>query len=206
MTPLLLVHGWGFSASFWDPLLIELDWPGPVQCVDLGFFGKDVYAAVDESALVIGHSLGVMWALQHVRVQALVSVNGFGRFSSAPDFPCGIPARILERMIAKCRVDSAAVLREFRLNAGCAVPFPDHGDTARLVEGLEWLKQWDVRARLAGLPLLSLAARDDGIAPQALIRSCFPASEFSDEGGHVLPLSRPRWLADRIRPFLKELT
>ncbi len=126
----------------------------------------------------------------------LVSINGFDRFEGQ--------AASLRAMRARLRRDASGQVADFRRSAGHDDPEPAHFDVDRLREGLGWLVDWDCREARAALdcPMLALAARDDRIAPPELTRASWgDGVVWSDEGGHVLPSSRPDWCAEQIRNF-----
>ncbi|WP_367644010.1 alpha/beta fold hydrolase, partial [Achromobacter ruhlandii] len=97
---LLFVHGWAFDAAFWGPLAGALaDWPQAVA--DAGYFGPAHTPAPAGPVLAIGHSLGALRLLGEPPpgCLGLVAINGFARFGAADDFPEGVPARMLDRML-----------------------------------------------------------------------------------------------------------
>ena len=107
----LLVHGWGFAPSLWDALRAR---PGHTWLtVDLGYFGPPRWDLPPALDLVAGHSFGCLWAMLHPGLAQvpLVSVAGFPRLRAGPDFPHGIPARVLERMLARLRQSPPEVLQ-----------------------------------------------------------------------------------------------
>lgn len=61
----VLVHGWGFNASLWDPLIARLC-DATVTRVDLGFVAGGPCDMPDwpQDAIAVGHSLGVLWLLK----------------------------------------------------------------------------------------------------------------------------------------------
>src|ERR1700735_2932938 len=95
---LLLVHGWGFDAGFWDPVQERLG-VDAVVAWDLGFFGAPSRPPLPEGrpVVAVGHSFGLLWLLHHrpVAWRALVSVNGFACFTRRKDFPEGMVPRLL---------------------------------------------------------------------------------------------------------------
>lgn len=233
---LLLVHGWGFDSGVWAPFLDALGaWP--VVTIDLGFGGRAVdLETVPDRVVAVGHSLGFLWlaevldgrepetpppwpramATVRERCEAMVSINGFTRFSRSPEFRAGVAPRVLARMTARATEAPAALLRDFR--AQCGLPDgvevgPGDPDPGRLSLGLTWLADWDVREEIAGWhpPRLALAAKDDGIVSPAHAGACFAGAcetrlAWSETGHHLLPLTRPDWCAEEIRRFVAEVT
>ena len=196
---ILLVHGWGFDASLWDALRAR---PGHTWLtLDLGYFGPPRTALPPALDLVAGHSFGCLWALAHPGLGRLplVSVAGFPRFTAAPGFPHGTPARVLERMLARLRQSPREVLRALHTRLGTAVP-PGLPDLGRLHADLLRMRDQDARSGLR--PRLALAAEDDPLVPAALARQAFPRLRMLPSGGHVLPLTRTGAVADAIEAAL----
>lgn len=116
---LLFAHGWAFDATFWAPLAAALaDWPQAVA--DAGYFGPPHTPAPDGPVLAIGHSLGALRLLGEPppACVGLIAINGFARFGAADDFPEGVPARMLDRMLNWLATQPETVLRDFRQRCG----------------------------------------------------------------------------------------
>ena len=205
----LFLHGWGFDALVWDGVRARLGGVAP----DLGYLGAPVPAPAEPDARVIavGHSLGCLLLLGALPPGCVgfIAVNGFSRFCAAPDFPNGVPTRLLERMLARLETEPYAVLAEFRhrcgappLQAGSAL---DADRRERLRAGLLALRDRDERAAAGALavPMLVLAGEADPIAPPALTQASFPGRTilWRAGGGHLLPLTDPDWCAERIAAF-----
>jgi pimeloyl-[acyl-carrier protein] methyl ester esterase len=204
---LLLVHGWGFDASFWTPLRAELG-DIPSTAWDLGFLGSSSRPALPDGVPVVavGHSMGLLWLL-HERPAAwrrLVSINGFSRFAKADGLPQGVAPRLLERMIVKLAETPGAVYADFMSRCGLAQPPTDGIDAAALEWGLRALADWDCRG--AAQVDLALAGRSDPVAPPALSEALFPPplAQWHD-GGHLLPLTDPVWCAQQLRTVVESL-
>lgn len=227
---LLMVHGWGFGSGFWRPLRHRLGrWEG--VAVDLGFFGQPNWPALPPGPMVaVGHSLGFLWLLKLLaagsdaprrekglaqRCVGLVSINGFARFAGGSDFPAGVPPRLLQRMRQRLPQAPEEVLETFRRQSGWAGATPCDAAGLRLeglAAGLGWLAEWDGRPQLASLnkPVLALASVDDAIVPPALSETSFAALprarlHWQEQGGHLLPLTRPEVCASVMREFLDSL-
>lgn len=209
MSPrITLLHGWGYDAALWRevvPLLDGLD----VEVCDLGYFGATKLPAPGAAPrIAVGHSLGALWwlALGNVPWRTLVAINGFTRFTAAADFPQGVPPRVLERMRRRFADAPDAILGEFRGACGDASSVAPPADTAALAAGLALLADTDGRTALAQRAddVWTFSARDDAIVPAAMSEAAFAAlpavhQRWSDAGGHLLPLTRPRECADLIR-------
>lgn len=212
---LIFVHGWGFDASLWEGLSAALpDFES--DTVDLGFFGQPREAVPDgEEVIAVGHSLGFLWLLRQrpFSWRGLVSVSGIPRFTKAPDYRRGIDPRLLEATIARFAEAPAETLADFFTACGTTGGTWSDANTARLSEGLKWLKDWDARAALESeaAPVLALYAEDDAVVPKELSDDIFerrPETEraVASGGGHVLPLSRTEWCARHIRDFARRLS
>ncbi len=224
---LVLVHGWGFDASFWRPLQEALPDIETIA-LDLGFAGRPHLDIPAGPVIGLGHSLGFPWLLRQRRGWAgLVSINGFTRFTRAADFPHGTPGRVLERMRTRFDQEPETVYRDFmgRLfetpsvmagldpaihmsPSGGWMPGSGQGMTEQnaLAAGLSWLAEWDERSALAAHagPLLALAAADDPLVPEAMARQSFPARSLRlrSDGGHLLPMTQPDWCAAELRGLI----
>jgi pimeloyl-[acyl-carrier protein] methyl ester esterase len=207
----LLVHGWGLDASFWAPMQESL---GDVESVawDLGFLGSPSRPPLPAGrpVLAVGHSYGLLWLLHHCPVawQGLVSINGFPRFAGGDDFSAGVPVRLIERMIARFGDAPEMVYRDFMVRCGVGTPRTQGLDHRLLADGLNALRHWDGRSRMADLgPAdLVLAGRADPIVPGVLTENAFAGTDIRwHQGGHLLPLQAPEWCAAQLRPLCDSL-
>jgi pimeloyl-[acyl-carrier protein] methyl ester esterase len=203
----VLVHGWGFHAGMWADVVAHLD-DAEVTLVDLGFVSGGPRGEADwpSDAIAVGHSLGLLWLLQQGggRFRALVSVQGFDCFC------CHIaPSRVaaLKRGLER---DPGATLQAFWRSCGAAgFALPEALNVGRLDQGLDWLMHWDARKAKDQLacPILALAARDDAIVPPPMSATIWQNAGliWSPDGGHVLPLRHPRWVAHHVLEFAHAL-
>lgn len=204
MTPLVFVHGWGLAPDLWNPIIALMD---GFEChaVDLGFHGPATHAQRPPNPIVIGHSMGFGWALQNIPQpwSHAVAVNGFSRFTRSSDFPQGIDARIMSRMLTRLRSDPTAVVADFLGRAGMAHPDLTDLQPAPLIQHLEMLADMDVRAVLAerACPLLALCGDQDLIVPPALSAASFAPQtiEWIEGGNHMAPLTHPDLIASRLQ-------
>lgn len=167
-------------------------------------------APVTGPVIAIGHSLGVMRLLRSLpsNCVGVVSINGFPRFSAAPDFEAGVPRRMLDRMMKRLSADPAAVVQDFRERCAEASALGEPR-LEPLARDLELLRDDDQRDALAALPvpLLILAGKDDPIVPAAMTQAAF-GGRVGDErhdlehGGHLLPVSDAPWCARHIAGFI----
>jgi len=204
----LLVHGWGFDAGGWAPLQQALGDAVETVAWDLGFRGNARRPAVPEGrpVVAVGHSLGLLWLLRERPLvwRALVSINGFPRFTRADDFPQGVAPRLLERMIARFGEAPQAVYADFMSRCGVAAPDTDGLAANMLADGLQALLTWDQRA--GAMVDLVLAGRADPIVNEAMTLAAFPRSPIEwQDGGHLLPLTAPDWCAAKLLAFLETM-
>lgn len=202
----VLVHGWGFHAGIWADFVDHLE-GAEVTLVDLGFVSGGPKGQQDwpSDSIAVGHSLGLLWLLkqQDARFRALVSVQGFDCFC------CHVaPSRVaaLRRGLER---DAGETLQAFWRSCGASgFALPQALNTARLDDGLDWLLHWDAREirRRVDRPILALATRDDPIVPPAMTDAIWQDPKWSLDGGHVLPLSHPKWCALHVLEFARALS
>ncbi len=210
------MHGWGFHAGLWSPVLARLRAHAggdalTLDVVDLGFLSGGPAGlgegALPEGAVWVGHSLGVLWALERAPrpLQGLVSINGFDCFHAH------VPPARLAAMRRGLMRDPVRQLRAFWQACGCAEPLAgaEALEVARLAQGLDWLARWDGREahatlRASGCRVLALATRDDAIVEAAASAAMWPEESlvWCERGGHSAPLTQPEWCADAIAAFL----
>lgn len=198
---ILFVHGWGYDASFWDPVRAALG--APRNAIDLGYFGAPDIAVPSDTTLLVGHSLGFLWllrqsALHHV---PMIGINAFPRFLEADDYRPAIAPRVLERMRRRVVSDTRSVLEDFWTRAGALGP-AGVPNSAALAAGLDHLAAWDERENLAARasPTRLIAGREDAIVPLAMTEMAFKGSEITWlPGSHALPRSHAAEIARLIR-------
>ncbi len=212
---LVFVHGWGFDAGFWTPLRGRLS-HFETSALDLGFYGKPkTYKNQSHPIIAIGHSLGFLWLLREKPFpwDALIGINGFPRFTQAPDFPEGIPIHLLNKMRDEFATSPHAALDNFSRLCGDKGTWKADGapDLEMFAKGLEWLERWDERAAftIETAPVLLLAGTRDAVVPPAMSKAMAalnPAAtlKWKDGGNHLLALTDPQWCADEIEGFLHE--
>ena len=191
---ILFVHGWGYDASFWDPLRARLK-DVPSTALDLGYFGASITVIPRDVRLLVGHSLGYLWLARQPQLRhlPLLGINAFPRFLEARDYKPAVAPRILERMRRHLDMDPIGVLADFWQRAGA--PGPDR--TPRppaLAAGLDDLALWDERENLAarGNSTYLIAGETDAIVPSAMTNMAF--KDFGIDwlpGGHALPWTHP---------------
>jgi pimeloyl-[acyl-carrier protein] methyl ester esterase len=206
----------------WDALRALLpEWRHAV--VDAGYFSKPVAPDFSGPVLAVAHSFGSLRVLSDPpdACMGVVFINGFTRFRASDDFPDGVPARALDRMLAKLSAESAAastptgidgliassskVVDDFRARCGTSAA-PASLNAAVLARDLKTLRDDDLRGILNScqLPWRALAGDADPIVSAAMTRATFDTEKIAwrDRGDHLLPLSDPAWCAMHIRNFL----
>ena len=210
---LIYVHGWGLNADLWTPLRQRLDVMDDFA-LDLGFVSPErsriPYPA--EPYVAVGHSLGLLWLLSQVKTppwHALISINGFSRFTKDDEYPDGWEPRIVNRMISALETKPEAVYMDFMKRAGSKGTKPENLNNQALKTGLEALVQWDGRQALRAFsgPVLALAGGKDAIVSDAMTQSSFGDRDVRvlPDGDHMIPVSATDWCAGEIKPFLEGL-
>ncbi|HUY68731.1 MAG TPA: alpha/beta hydrolase [Alphaproteobacteria bacterium] len=230
---LVFIHGWGFDASFWDPLC-ELLPPFPQRRVDLGFFGASGHAPLPAKTkglvppeggtklrfslppppggrkpVLVGHSLGFLHGVT-VRQdwRGWVAINGFVRFAEDGSGTGCMPAADLRAMKMRLQKNPRDTLKDFYQSIE-AKPLSNVPDAARLCAGLDELRDGDVAKTLAALdvPGLALAARNDPLVPvrasETLGQKASGGLLWHEDGGHNMPQSDAAWCARAITDFLE---
>lgn len=245
---LITIHGWALTPEFWAPLERALSerLARHAPCfrhVDCGSFksgaraeagGPGAWGMEPGRTVILTHSLGTLW-LQRYRDRfppdcaALICCAGFPRFVAAPQFPAGVPARVLDRMIARFQQQPLVVATDFLERAAGSGPGRGPAfqrlladlsrlDPAALAGGLHELRDLDFTReyRARAMPLLSLVGRDDAIAGAAMSQALLPAdraevaagSRQVDTGlaGHLFPYffapDCAVWIADFLEGLL----
>ncbi len=212
---LVLAHGWALDASLWDGVIAALG-EGAADAVvfDAGYYGAPrPWPALETGRLLlgVGQSLGNLELLLDppAPLAGLVVIDGFARFGQGPDFPLGVPPRVLQRIRDRLAEDPKA-LQDFLSRAGGQVPAGATADGARLSDGLERLETMDARAAARALPLWRLHAEGDPIATLAMADASFEgcdvrARRIRPSTDHLSPLHDPETCADLIRAALTAL-
>ncbi len=201
---LVFIHGWGFTARFWDGLAARLAHFPQVR-IDLEFFGASQFPVSFASRkILIGHSLGLMHGLKlRQDWNGWIAINSFPRF-----MPDCVPAARLREMRMRLQRDVAATLRDFyqMIDAEPVVGMPDQG---RLLEGLDELRDGDSGGMLAKLavPGLVLAAGGDPLVPVGVSEELGRMAKkggllMQEEAGHLLPQTHAGWCACVISDFI----
>ncbi|MDO6748231.1 malonyl-ACP O-methyltransferase BioC [Gilvimarinus sp. 1_MG-2023] len=152
-SPIVLLHGWGFSAASMAPLIEPLRQVRDVWCVDLPGFGDQpslesfdvdslmgfLAECLPVKACLVGWSLGGVLALTYAerfpaRVDAVVSLAVNGKFVASADWPEAMERKVNRLFSHGFAAEPTATLKRF-----C---------------GLVAQGSWDERARLRSLRAL----------------------------------------------------
>ena len=209
---LLFAHGWALDRTLWTGVLEAL---GPLAAgavvLDAGYYGRPHRPPVLEPErrwLGIGQSLGSLelLAAPPVPLTGVVAIDGFARYSQAPDFREGVPPRVLQRMAEWLEEDGVLPV-DFVMRAGGTAP-PGERDIPRMVQGLRRLETLDGRG--SALPIFSLHADGDPIATLAMAEASFQGMDVRERrvrqaDDHLSPIHAPEACAALIRSAIEAL-
>ena len=193
-TPIVLLHGWGFTPAVWEPLIEALVAHGiarsriqtPSLPLDAGLsFAQILAALLPTRAHVVGWSLGGELALALAqrspsRVASLTLISSTPCFMNRDDWVAGQPASLLDDFDQRLAADPAALLKRFAtlIRHGDAKASRDRSlaeylaqayetDPARLAAGLQLLRQVDLRTDSAAMsvPLMLVHGTRDAVTP-----------------------------------------
>jgi pimeloyl-[acyl-carrier protein] methyl ester esterase len=199
---LVFVHGWGSGPFLWKEITPHFS-GHECHLVNLGFLGEKDVSVPNEKFVGIGHSLGGAWLLKHYPDQ----MTGFISIASFNCFYKYVPTQVLNMMKRNIAKDVTKQLKDFWHHAGLDHPGGFKNlKPAKLIEGLSWLGQWQSDIP-AGLPVKALASRDDHIVPADMSQSIWGDYDltWTEDGGHMLPLTKPEWCTTYIKEFLNAL-
>lgn len=180
----------------------------------------------NNSSVVVGWSAGGVAALEAASenpdlINGLVLISATPKFCTEGGYPWGVPPRNLRAMILEIRRDPKTVLDRFFQDVSWPVVEPEpcrkekvnaacHMGIERLVDGLHYLQNTDLRDRLEALqiPTLVIHGRKDRIVPWqagAWLNHSLPNSRIIiHEGvGHDICRQQPVVLASEIMEFLE---
>ncbi len=175
--------------------------------IDLGFVGNgDNVADIPKGGkkIFITHSLGTLWAVKHHadNMAGLVSINGFADFSNFVD------KRDLITMQRQLKRNPKQQMQDFWDMINLKNDLDPSLNIDKLHEGLQWLINWDMSAKLSDLniPILSLMGGADPLLPLNTMEKEWSDTNIKtiENGGHILPLSHPKWCAEEIKKFIIE--
>lgn len=172
---LLLITGWAHGKEAMQPLAEALAGDFSVR-IRTGSQALEERSIPDADYIITG-SMGGLLALEFLpqSCRKLVLISSTARFCATEGYPCGIPERVLHRMITQLKRSPAKVLDEFFKQVhhpfkadAVNAPAPPSGPTVDLlVKGLEYLRDTDLRTKIPdmGIPVLLLHGAEDQIIP-----------------------------------------
>ncbi len=224
----LLVHGWAGSPELWsrfaarladrvESARVEFTTTGP------GYFFRERMGEIDSKEapgghfdIAIGHSGGVcgLFDFDSVTLDRIVSIAGFTRFRRGMDFPEGVGARVLERMLPRVEREPGEVLDAFWKNASTDRAGHENFSrprdapcSDRLATGLSALQSDDYREQWSQFrgPRLVIAGTDDRIVTARHAAACFPDDriEWVKTDSHWLPWTFPETCAALVRELIE---
>lgn len=202
----ILVHGWGYDATAWDPFRAHIPATDTVACVDRGYFGASADATFPSAPglrILVTHSLGQSFMdVERMGMPDIwIVIGGFDRFIDTPAH-----ARPLRRMRTKLDTEPDAVLRDFYARCGepDRLPKPIQ-DLPRLASDLERLEHAEAPIsimRQCG-KIVILHARCDAIVPIERAERLGFAVVRHPEGSHALPFNDSPWCWKSINPLIE---
>ncbi len=209
---LVLVHGWGVNRGVWGPLAEALaphrrvqsidllgydDGRAPSVRYDLDAMAADLLTRAPQRSAWVAWSLGGLVAMRAAvrephRVSRLHLVGASPRFVTAPDWPHGVDAAVMQRLCRDLSADYRGALgRYLLLQAGDP---RDGRALARrlrpLIERVGAPRRWVLEASLAVLQGTDLRGELDGLT--------VPVHLIHGERDRLAPIGAARYLADRL--------
>ena len=184
-------HGWAGHPADWDPIITHLrsrisGVPFSYECPDSGYWGPARPWSGQRPDIIVGYSLGCFDAASLAVSQGCpwIAVNGFTRFTHAPDFAEGIPPRLLTRMQTQLQKAPLATVNAFRQRIEAPL-LPPHApyQTESLLRGLQRLLTEDHRSYC---PQSAIVGQFDPLISQSHSRACFNNAIDLVPGGHTL--------------------
>ena len=198
----LYIHGWASNASIWDKFHTYLP-SSASNSMDIGFWGDEKTTSANRCDYLITHSMGILWALKKgIKPQkSIIVINGFTDFTA-----CASP-KILRKMQRGLQQNPQAQLKSFYRQSGLQKPSNGIMNVPRLIEGLQWLQDWNITAAIDAidLPILVLAGAMDSIVPLDVTKSQWQDSAIitHPQAGHALLQTHPQWCAEHIKSWIK---
>lgn len=199
--PLLLLHGWGFDRSVFQPWEADLARYFHVRYADLPGYGDaapalhqwcaELAAQLPQPVVLLGWSLGGQAAIQFAhrypaKVKALINLAGNPSFVQRDDWPSAMPAATFNNFEHGFSTHPQQTLRRFsglvthaacdarQLQKSLRVLLPTAFPAlAAQQQGLTFLRNWDLRSELMRLnmPVLHVLGEQDQLVPPALAHS-----------------------------------
>ena len=206
---LVIVHGWAFGSSIFEPILGELSRHYTVRVIELPGYGANRNLSVNGEDLVdwlhnntpadavwLGWSLGASLSLKlavhrPTHIRQLICLSATPRFCNSDDWSFGVPVEVVDEFIQLCDTSREALLRRFFA-----------------------MSMSPGRAPQAIRHFLNVAQGESGVSSQALVRDLKVLRETDLRGDlegfgtplcllhgtsdQVIPLQAARWIGDRV--------
>lgn len=204
MRQFVFCHGFGFKATFWNPITPFFQRES-CTFLDLGYFGTPhTHVRKHGRPLIgVGHSLGFLKLIKlGLPWDGLISIQGFTCFLGHGASLRSRRARELTRMQERFAIDPTGTLVVFYNR--CGIKGPDgRPDNEKLADDMKVLEE-DCPLPY-GIPVLALGTEDDVIVPPALTHDNFSGHAWISLcalGGHALGHRQMIFVLDHIKAFL----
>lgn len=120
---IIAYHGWGFTASFWDSLKMEMDSDVLFEAADRGYFSNPANPGFEPSSkakkIVLTHSYGLHWCNDHILESAdhLVIMGGYLNFHPVDNDEFRRSKLNLRQMLSQFIDNPKVVLNQFYRNS-----------------------------------------------------------------------------------------
>lgn len=215
-TEMVLVHGWGFSGSHWEPWQHATGSDTAIRVVDRGYFQQpetvNSFSAGAQVRIVVTHSLGLHLCSESLlnQCQLLVVISGFQSFNAD-----GSKTRVLTRMKRKLPMAATEVLNDFYGNCFADSAFQPASKSVSvesLLADLNLLAEHSLSLEtIHKVPkiLLLHGTADTVTAPQESrkLQAALANSTIAlcPDAGHGLPFTHSAWCLQEIYATLKSL-
>lgn len=226
--PLVLLHGFGFDAAIWTPLLpalsayrcylVDLPGFGCSEIMDFATFKQKLLAQLPEKTTLLGWSMGGLYATRLAlevpdRVECLINVASSPRFLQEGDWP-GMSQEVFASFCERLLRHPTQTLTHFiqwqlqGQTLPCEV-MPKKPSEEGLREGLNALMTWDFRSELneIKMPIHYLFGRLDAITPIAVMQAIqkqmmHAACEMLPQAAHVPFLSHQQAFLSKLGAWM----
>lgn len=183
---LVFCHGWGASATIWDPLK-----PFLKQCVFWNYDELPLSLKNSSEKLIgVGHSLGFPKLLESgISFDMLIGIQTFTQFK--PD---------IRPMLNAFRKNPVLTLQKFSKTSGVPVHFRNIC-YKKLEEDLQNLPLIHI---IPNIPHLALASLDDPIVPVEYVYQQFKNIAIHPNGLHNLMAYDPAWCSQQILSYVHQ--
>lgn len=231
MNNLLMLHGWGFPAAVFSPLIDRLPAGCHCQAPDRPGYRHEINQAADSQLPVLqaptvllgwsqGGQLALQLALQQpAMVSAVVLLASTPCFISQGEWSAGMERSIFDAFRKQVEDDPSSAMSQFvRLNNGSRIDRDTRSllsglrgsvSPAALLDGLHDLETTDLRSEMNSIqaPVLLLHATDDLVVPVTAARwlaQALPNAELVEYpvGGHAFFIQHADAVAWRIGALL----